>query len=171
MSRQFWYSIYGVCIVSSSSPDTSHLPLRPLLSSYSGATAAGGGCGTCGDHCDYNKRRPSFEEEARMFFATLEENGFKIEAWVSAIRLVNAESLIMIVTIYCRPKRRTCARAIFANPFIISSILSLSFRGRKQPTHPIAVVKRAATIRRTDQGPVHWHKRCITVCVHCITHS
>lgn len=39
----------------------------------------------CSEHqCDYTKRRPSFEEETRIFFELLQEKGFQINAWTKA---------------------------------------------------------------------------------------
>lgn len=58
------------------------MPVRPLLSHYE-TTNESRGC-DCEQHCEYNKRRPSFEEETRIFFDTLREKGFKIESWTKA---------------------------------------------------------------------------------------
>lgn len=59
--------------------------MRPLLphwpNNYTGSAVS---C-DCSEHqCDYNKRRPSFEEEARIFFDLLQDKGFKVEAWTKA---------------------------------------------------------------------------------------
>lgn len=63
------------------------MPVRPLLphwpNNYTGSSASSS-C-DCSEHqCDYSKRRPSFDEEARIFFDLLQEKGFKVEAWTKA---------------------------------------------------------------------------------------
>lgn len=64
------------------------MPVRPLLphwpNNYTGGSSASSSC-DCSEHqCDYSKRRPSFDEEARIFFDLLQEKGFKVEAWTKA---------------------------------------------------------------------------------------
>lgn len=70
--------------------NSTHLPLQPLLphwpNNYSGAaggSSIGSSCDCSEHHCGYSKR-PSFEEEARIFFEVLQEKGFKVESFTRA---------------------------------------------------------------------------------------